>query len=53
MSRGQGLLVGNGRVTQYEPTASKPYFRLDYLDETRRRRQPSVGRSPAAALERA
>ncbi|MBO3084122.1 hypothetical protein [Cellulomonas fengjieae] len=53
MTRRDGVLVGNGHVTLHEPTASKPNYRLDYVDETGRRRQPSVGRSPAAALERA
>lgn len=50
---GQGRVVGNGHVTLYPPTAAKPYYRLDYVDETGRRRQPSAGRSPAAALAKA
>ena len=53
MSRGQGRLVGRGHVTIYEPTDRRPYYRLDYYDETGRRRQASAGRSPAAALKRA
>lgn len=50
MSAGRGLLVGNGHVTLYEPTASKPNYRLDYRDESGARHQPSVGRSAKTAL---
>lgn len=53
MNRAQGLPIGNGHVTLREPTANRPYYRLDYRDETGQRHQPNVGRSPAVALDRA
>lgn len=53
MSRAAGVPVGNGHVVLHEPTPNRPYYRLDYRDQTGQRHQPNVGRSPAAALARA
>lgn len=53
-ARGAGLPVGtSGRVTLYEPTASRPTYRIIVVDEQGVRRDRSGSRSPQKAWNRA
>ena len=51
MTRRTGAVLG--RVSVYEPTAAKPYYRLGYTDLAGKRHQVSGSADPVLALAKA
>lgn len=47
MTRRPGMPVGNGHVILREPTAHRPYYRLDYRDQDGARHDRPTSVSPA------